>query len=452
MRRPPAQTAMTSTGRRSARGRARVAAALALAIALVADASAQTPSSAPPVTRTPPPARTPSGGGGGRGGSAPVPPALSVPVPDAAALQSRWHDRGGELLVLSRDVAEASRTEPALDDLDYTRLRRHALRAFDLVLDAWKPPSDPDLAAARAAVALVAPDAVAGPNQSFRLQGDPAPARPELALVARSPAGADCGAGVTLGLLDTKPDDGHAALRGARLEVERIVPISRTESASDHATAIAALLVGRSDVAAFSGLAPGARLVVAAVFARARGGTDEATSEWIARGLDYVAGHDARIVNLSFGGPPDAVLARVFEVALARGLVLVAAAGNGGPETPPAFPASLPGVIGVTAVDAERAIWSRASRGEAIDLAAPGADVFVAEGSDGAFRSGTSYAAPFVSAALARALAARASDPVAQVVAAALDLGDPGRDPVYGAGLVQLDEACAAVAAPGTAP
>jgi len=65
---------------------------------------------------------------------------------------------------------------------------------------------------------------------------------------------------------------------------------------------------------------------------------------------------------------------------------------------------------------------------------------------------GTSYASPFVSAALARALAARASDPVAQVVAADLDLGDPGRDPVYGAGLVQLDEACAAVAAPGTAP
>lgn len=423
--------------------------ALALGLTAGAPAAAQTPSSAPPLT-PPPPIRPPPATPGSRGHQAGerLPPALPIPQPDPATLHARWHDAGGELLVLSRDASEAMRSEPALDALDYVRLRRHRLASFDRVLDAWKPPGDPDFAQALAELARVAPSAIAGPNQSFRLQGDPAPTRPELALVSRGPVDAACGSGVTLGLLDTRPDENHRALRGARIEVERIVPISRTESGREHATAIAALLVGRPDVAAFSGLAPGARLVAAGVFARAGGGVDEATTEWIALGLDRVAARGARVVNLSFGGPPDAVLAELFGQALARGLVLVAAVGNDGPEAPPRFPASLAGVVGVTAVDAERAIWLGAPRGEAIDLAAPGADVFVATKGAGAFRSGTSYAAPFVSAALARAVALRAPDPVAAVEAAAVDLGATGRDPVYGVGLVQLGGACPAVAAP----
>ena len=61
--------------------------------------------------------------------------------------------------------------------------------------------------------------------------------------------------------------------------------------------------------------------------------------------------------------------------------------------------------------------------------------------SGGRYRSGTSYAAPFVSAALAAALDGDASRPadaaVADLVSGSADLGRKGRDPVFGWGLVK---------------
>jgi subtilisin family serine protease len=129
--------------------------------------------------------------------------------------------------------------------------------------------------------------------------------------------------------------------------------------------------------------------------------------------------------------------------------VVVAAAGNGGPETPPAFPASEPSIIGVTALDSRSQPYAAANRGDAVDFAAPGVRIWTPRADPaGSYDSGTSFAAPYVTAAvgalIARGGISDATDVAARLAATAIDLGAPGKDPVFGWGLIQAANPCAA--------
>ncbi|MCR5879651.1 S8 family serine peptidase [Phenylobacterium sp. J367] len=162
----------------------------------------------------------------------------------------------------------------------------------------------------------------------------------------------------------------------------------------------------------------------------------------LARALDAAIALQPNVLNLSFGGPEDRLLARLVEAADARGICLVAAAGNGGSAGRTPFPASHPKVLGVTAVDVRLAPYPWSTPGTAMDVAALGVDLVAAV--PGGYRrvSGSSYASAIVSGALARTPAcARDRNPAAMraaVVQAARDLGAPGRDPRFGAGLFRL--------------
>jgi subtilisin family serine protease len=132
-------------------------------------------------------------------------------------------------------------------------------------------------------------------------------------------------------------------------------------------------------------------------------------------------------------------------------MVIVAAAGNGGPKAAPAYPAAYADVIAVTAVDRSKRAYRRAGRGEHIDLAAPGVQVWTAASiSGGRPKTGTSFAAPFVTAAVSLLKAANDNASSADILAAlgrsAEDLGEPGKDPVFGWGLINARAACAAAA------
>jgi subtilisin family serine protease len=123
----------------------------------------------------------------------------------------------------------------------------------------------------------------------------------------------------------------------------------------------------------------------------------------------------------------------------AKGKVIVAAAGNEGPYGPARYPAAYAEAIGVTAVARDSVVFRFANQGEHIDYAALGVDVPTAlqDGSVGP-GSGTSLAAPVVSAFIACAMA-RDDDPLHALAALdskARDLGAPGADPVYGRGLL----------------
>jgi subtilisin family serine protease len=124
---------------------------------------------------------------------------------------------------------------------------------------------------------------------------------------------------------------------------------------------------------------------------------------------------------------------------IARGLILVAAAGNDGPTSPVAFPAATQGVIAVTAVDIENRVYLSANRGPQIAFSAYGVEVEAAM-DDGDYEavSGTSFAAPIIAAALALRIrgAVTPEQALASLSPDVVDLGAPGRDPIYGLGLV----------------
>ncbi|MGL4238648.1 S8 family serine peptidase, partial [Tabrizicola sp.] len=113
----------------------------------------------------------------------------------------------------------------------------------------------------------------------------------------------------------------------------------------------------------------------------------------------------------------------------------------------PAYPGAYPAVVAVTAVDRNGTVYRRAGQGAHVDLAAPGVEIWTAASVKGARpKTGTSFAAPFVSAAAAAQLAANpeltANEVIQRLTGSARDLGDAGFDEVYGYGLVQAAPSC----------
>lgn len=260
------------------------------------------------------------------------------------------------------------------------------------------------------------------------------------------PASEQCGPVPTIGLIDTGINHDHEALKGQSIEVLSGLDLRGNPSQRDHGTAVAALLVGRSD-SSTPGLLPGARLLAVDAFYRDGGTADRTDVITLVRALEALAERDVRVVNMSLSGSPNEILKRAIASAQAKGMIIVAAAGNNGAGAEPSYPAAYPGVIAVTAVDKKLAIYSRATQGEYIDLAAPGVDLWVASADGGgSLKSGTSYAVPFISAAAAILSASsdtfHSTDLQAILESNTLDLGLPGRDKTYGYGLLQAANLC----------
>lgn len=203
--------------------------------------------------------------------------------------------------------------------------------------------------------------------------------------------------GPRVGLIDGGVDLTHAALRRVKAQAFGCEGERRP---SDHGTAVASLLVGQDRRFRGALLAPGTVLYAADVYCdRPDGGA----ADEVVRALAWMARERVAVVNLSLVGPPNALLARAVAALVQRGHLLVAAVGNDGPAAPPAYPASYPGVIAVTAVDGHDRVLIEAGRALHLDYAAPGADMLAADARGNAMPvRGTSFAAPLVAALAAR--------------------------------------------------
>ena len=402
-------------------------------------------------------------GGAARGGADP-----DRPGPGGAPEGAR--EVVGEIVAL--DLSEADLA--ALVAQGYVVIGETAIPELGTQTRRLKPPAGVSEEAARAAVRALPSGADADFNHFYRAEEGLVPASAPAPAPGPAPEGAltcegmycaafeqiawpvapsrevACGTPVTIGLIDTGLNAEHATFAGARIEVTRLSDATLDPSRAVHGTATAAILVGAPDSRS-PGLVPWARLVAVDAFHRV-GQDERADVVALIEGLGYLAEQGVGVINLSLAGPPNTVL----EEAIARlvneqGIVIVAAAGNGGPRAEPAYPAAYDGVIAVTAIDGGDGVYRRAQQGDYVDLAAPGVEVWTAASVSGArSKTGTSFAVPFVTAA---AVLVRQGNPAlspaeveARLEAAARDLGDPGRDPVFGAGALMAAGLCAQAA------
>lgn len=302
------------------------------------------------------------------------------------------------------------------------------------------PPAGTSMANALAQARALAPAARFDRNDLYRTQaaGCQGPQCFHLVQVGWTRT-APCRAPARIGMIDTGITLDHPALAGARIRADVLRAPDRAPSASAHGTAVAALLVGAPG-GPLPGLLPGAELFAIDAFHRGQGG-DAADAFDLAGALDQLVARRVAVINLSFAGPDNAVLEAATRAAAARGVVLTAAAGNGGPKAARAFPAAYDWVVAVTAVDREAKPYVRAVQGTHLDFAAPGVGLPAPDGRRGL--SGTSFAVPFVTAAYALALPREpAAAATRRLTRGAQDLGRPGHDDVFGHGLIQPQAAC----------
>ncbi len=246
------------------------------------------------------------------------------------------------------------------------------------------------------------------------------------------------GSGVTVAVLDT----GVNNIRG--LDQKTIPQYNLLAQANDgaepdmrHGTAMASIIAG--DDPTLPGIAQAAQLLSLRVLDESGGG-DGFT---VAQGIIDAVDRGARVLSMSMGSPEGGpVMDAALNYALTRGVAIVAATGNDGLGEV-SYPANYPGVIGVTAVDANGQRAQFANYGAEVALAAPGVGVSTPWTTGMALNiSGTSASVPFVSGAIA---AVMSNNPGLSPQAAANllikyadDAGAPGPDPMYGAGILDL--------------
>lgn len=250
-----------------------------------------------------------------------------------------------------------------------------------------------------------------------------------------------CLSPVKIGMVDTAIQRDHPAFINAKKAkiIEQSFLGDALEQPDAHGTAVAGLLIGTDGK--LSPRLSEASLYNASVFYARSQYAQGATMMHLLKGLDWLVQNDVSVINMSLTGPDNKILATVINQTIKKGKVIVAAAGNEGPASPPLYPAAYPAVISVTAVDAEQHIYRWANHGDYVDFAAEGVSVLTAR-SGGVFgrESGTSMAAPIVTALVACELANNGGKRTAAIDALinqALDLGAAGRDPVFGYGLLR---------------
>ena len=263
--------------------------------------------------------------------------------------------------------------------------------------------------------------------------------------------GTTTGDPVKVAVVDTGIDRTHPDLAGnLKGGYNAISPTVSWTDDNGHGTHVAGTIAAIDNTIGVIGVAPQADLYAVKVLNRRGSGL---TSD-IIEGIDWAITNDMDVINMSLGS---STYSSTFEAACTRaieaGVVIVAAAGNSGPgDATVGYPAKYPGVIGVSATDSSNVIAYFSSRGDGVDIAAPGVSIYSTyRGGAYTTMSGTSMASPHVAGVVALILTqpdgndgtwtpAEVQD---RLQSTAQDLGSEGYDLLYGAGLVRADLAVA---------
>ncbi|MFF0752244.1 type VII secretion-associated serine protease mycosin [Streptomyces sp. NPDC004267] len=227
------------------------------------------------------------------------------------------------------------------------------------------------------------------------------------------------GEGITVAVLDTGVDGTHPDLAGSVLTGTDLIGFGATHGDrawARHGTAMAGIIAGHGhgpgDQDGVLGVAPKARILPVRVILE---GTDKQRDKArktrgtaLAEGIRWAADHGADVINLSLGDDsesahPDAGEDAAVQYALAKGVSVVASAGNGGEKGDHiSFPAAYPGVVAVAAVDRYGTHAAFSTSRWYATVSAPGVDIVIADPDRRYYEGwGTSAAAAFVSGAVA---------------------------------------------------
>lgn len=315
---------------------------------------------------------------------------------------------------------------------DIRIIQRQSLESLGLTVVRFEVPDDLD---SRDALARLLPDAAdrLDRNHVYRPQAGAGPSSPNNP--EPNPAGT-CPMPAPVGMVDTGVEVDHPMLKGVQVEQRQFLEEGGETLAEPrkHGTEVAGILATHLSAEVSSD----ARLFSASVFHGQDNRSDGATLGHLLQGLNWLASQPVRVINISLTGPDNRILETAIQALEKRGILLVAAVGNAGPSAPPLYPAAYPGVIGVTAIDRDDRLYRWANRGNQVMFAARGVNIRVADPGGGqSVQSGTSLAAPVVSAMLACEQTGQSPDTAVQLLKnRARDLGPPGRDPGYGYGAV----------------
>jgi filamentous hemagglutinin family protein len=249
------------------------------------------------------------------------------------------------------------------------------------------------------------------------------------------------GTNVPIALIDSQIDVRHPDLEG--VIADQFDAVGLAEPPHSHGTGMAGAIAAHHRL---MGIAPAARLYAVHAFSGTPATGTASTTFSILLGLDWAANKGVRVINMSFAGPPDPSTERSLKSAHDRGIVLIAAAGNAGPKSPPLYPGAYPSVIAVTATDANDKVFTGANRGRHIAVAAPGVDILV-PAPDNAIQltTGTSVASAEVSGVVALLLERnphlKPEDIRKILTSTATRLAGAERDDNYGSGLVDPSKA-----------
>lgn len=255
------------------------------------------------------------------------------------------------------------------------------------------------------------------------------------------------GKGVRIALIDSGLN-----LENANIDTARVVAgydyVNETSVMSDsisHGTKIAQLLVGKGMDNAVKGIAPSSEIVPLCCFTSTGGGTVRMLAKAIRDAVDH---YDCDIINMSWGiGTDSEVLYEAIRHAYDAGAILVAAAGNITSKYKAGtvvYPAGYEEVIGVGALNSDLTVADYSQQTSAVFVCAPGSSIsFMGDDGTVALDSGTSYAAPCISAtaAIVRQIAHEIDTQTLKrlFTERAADIGEPGPEPSSGCGMPKLD-------------
>lgn len=384
---------------------------------------------------------------------APAPAVRQAPVRRAQPRAPLAQFAEAELVAIGLSDADIT----ALESQQYVVLQRSEINHIGSFVTRLRVPDGVDLAEARIQIQELQPDGVADLNHFYRPLSsadetascdDPWCRAPKLInWPLTSTAQNSCSTDVKIGIVDTGINPSHEAFEHSNLTVLRSSEENLTASSRKHGTAVTSILIGARSSRS-PGLLPDAEVIAVDAFYRAASDDHRSDVYTLVRSLDILDREGAGIVNLSLAGPANALLENMLSSLADKGILVVAAMGNAGPKSPPAYPAAYNTTIAVTAIDGNKKVYRRAGRGDHVTFAAPGVEIWTAASIRGARpKTGTSFATPYVTAVLAvlvgkNPLIKTKAQAVEAMAAMREDLGEPGFDPVFGHGLVNAESLC----------